>query len=76
MPKPESSVLNVRNMCTMITNAFPGSSVLNVRDMDIIIINAFWRVDMLILYLVMMIRKFLKYVFLEIHASLYPIFRS
>ena len=36
MSKPESSVLNVRDMNTMITNAPLGSSVLNVRDMVIV----------------------------------------
>ena len=62
MPKPESSVLNVRDMNTMITSAPLASSVLNVRNMDTLITSALWRFDMLILYLVMMltIRRLLK----------------
>ena len=61
MPKPESSILNVRNMNTMIASGPPGSSTLNVRNMDTLITSALWRVNMLILYLAMMltIRKLL-----------------
>ena len=40
MPKPGSSVLNVRDMDTMITSAPPASSALIVRDMDTIITSA------------------------------------
>jgi len=60
--KPESSVLNVKDMDTMITSAPLGSNVLNVRNMDTLITSTAWRVDMLILHLVMMltIRRLLR----------------
>jgi len=34
VPKPKSSVLNMRDMDTVITGTLLGSSVLNVRNMD------------------------------------------
>ena len=60
--KAGSSVLNMRDMDTMITSAPPGSSVLKVRDMDTVLTSAPRRVDMLILCLVMMldIRRLLR----------------
>ena len=39
MPKPESIVLNVRDMGTMITSAPTESSILNVRDVDTMIMS-------------------------------------
>jgi len=62
MSKSGRSVLNVRDMNTMITSAPPGSSVLNVRDMSTMNANAFRRVDVLIICLVMMliIRRLLR----------------
>lgn len=52
MSKLESSILNMRDMSTMITSVPLGSSVLTVRGIDTI--SAPRRVDMLILCLVMM----------------------
>ena len=61
MQKSRSSVLNVTDMDTMITSAFPESSVPNVKNMDIMITSALRRVNMLILCLVMLtIRELLR----------------
>ena len=40
MPKSESSVLNVRDMNTMITSAPLGRGVLNMKDIDTMITSA------------------------------------
>ena len=61
MQKSGSSVLNVMDMDTMITSALSGSSVSNVKDIDIMVTSAPWRVNMLILCLVMLtIRELLR----------------
>ena len=55
MLKPVSSILNMRNVDTVIISTPPGKSVLNVRNIVTMIIGATRRVDMLILCVVMIL---------------------